>query len=80
MCLAVPGRIVSTHGCDGLGRIGRVDFSGVIRDIDLSFVPEADIGQHVLVHAGFAISVIDDDEAQATLACLAQIGELEETP
>lgn len=66
MCLAVPGRIVSIEGHD-LQRTGRVNFGGVIRDVNLSCVPEADVGDYVLVHVGLAISRVDEVEAERIL-------------
>jgi hydrogenase expression/formation protein HypC len=77
MCLAVPGRIASTvHR--GVSRIGRVQFGGVTREALLDLVPEAGVGDYVLVHVGVAISKIDDDEAQRTLELLREAGALEE--
>ena len=67
MCLAVPGRVESVSG-DGLGRKGRVGFGPVFKEVNLSFVPEARVGCWVVVHAGFAISVLDEDEARKVLA------------
>jgi len=64
VCLAVPGKIVTLCDDDPLMRVGRVDFGGVVRDVHLAYTPEARIGDFVLVHVGFAISVIDDDQAQ----------------
>jgi hydrogenase expression/formation protein HypC len=75
MCLAVPGQILSMSGDDPLARLGRVDFGGIIKEINLAFVPEARIGDHVLVHVGFAITVIDQAEAQRVFAHLREIGE-----
>jgi hydrogenase expression/formation protein HypC len=69
MCLAIPGRLVSTVG-DGELRAGVVDFGGVSREANLAFVPEAVVGDYLLVHVGFAISVIDEDLARATLEAL----------
>lgn len=63
MCLAVPGKIISISDDDRLMRGGRVSFGGAIKDVNLAFVPEAEIGNYVIVHAGFALSVIDEDEA-----------------
>jgi len=63
MCLAVPGKILSFEGDDSLMRSGRVDFSGIVKEVNLAYVPEAKTGDYVLVHAGFAISVIDDEQA-----------------
>jgi hydrogenase expression/formation protein HypC len=82
MCLAVPGKILDIKGSDTT-RMGAVSFGGVIKEACLAFVPEARVGDYVLVHAGFAISVIDEDEAAQTLEYLRQIGEagaLEEEP
>lgn len=75
MCLAVPGKIESITGED-LGRMARVDFSGVKKEISLAYVPEAQIGEYVLVHVGFAISVIDEAEAKQVFEYLLQMGEL----
>ena len=77
MCLAIPGRIVEVNE-DGLMRMGRVDFGGVIREICLAYVPEAQIGDYVIVHVGFAISQLDEDEAQETIRLLVESGILEE--
>jgi hydrogenase expression/formation protein HypC len=79
MCLAVPGRILSVCGDDPLSRLGRVDFGGIIKEINLAFVPEASVGDHVLVHVGFAIAKIDEAEAVRVFEHLREIGELAET-
>ena len=76
MCLAVPGKIESIAGED-FGRMARVDFSGAKREISLAYVPEAEIGDYVLVHVGFAISVIDEAEAKQVFEYLVQMGEVE---
>jgi hydrogenase expression/formation protein HypC len=68
MCLAVPGRVLSLSGGDPLTRTGRVDFGGVVKEINLAFTPEATVGNHVLVHVGFAITVIDAAAAERILA------------
>lgn len=73
MCLAVPGRLMSVEGDDEpLTRQGRVAFAGIIKQVNLAYVPEAKTGDYVLVHAGFAITVIDEAEAMKTLAYLAE--------
>jgi len=77
MCLAVPGKVVEITG-EGELRMGKVDFSGVQRQACLAFVPEAQLGDYVLVHVGFAISRIDEKAAQETLEALAEIGALDE--
>ena len=79
MCLGIPGRVVEV-GPEGLMRMGKVDFGGVIREVCLAYVPEAQIGDYVIVHVGFAISQLDKDEAQETLKLMAEIGILEEEP
>jgi len=74
MCLAVPARIVSVSGDeDPLTREGRVDFGGVVRNVSLALLPEACVGDHVLVHVGFAITVLDEAEARRMLANLAAL-------
>lgn len=73
MCLAVPGKIISIAGEDPLTKTGRVSFAGVIKEVSLAYVPEAQIDDYVLVHVGFALSIVDQSEAQQTLADLQQI-------
>ncbi|MBE9137082.1 HypC/HybG/HupF family hydrogenase formation chaperone [Nodosilinea sp. LEGE 07088] len=72
MCLAVPGKIISTTG-ENLDRMGRVSFSGVIKAVSLAYVPEAQVGDYVVVHVGFAIGKLDIQEAEQTLQYLEQI-------
>jgi len=76
MCLGVPGRISSL--CEGQLRTGKVDFGGISKDLCLAFVSEDQVGDHVIVHVGFAISRIDEEQARTTLAYLDQVGELAE--
>ncbi len=78
MCLAVPGRIISIEGSDPILRMGRVNFGGIVKQINLSYVPEARIGDYVIVHVGFSISIVDEDEANRTFEYLRQIDELSE--
>jgi len=78
VCLAVPGQILSITGDDPLLRSARVSFGGVIKDVNLAYVPEAQVGQYVIVHVGFAISVVDEGEAARVFEYLREIGELEE--
>ena len=78
MCLAVPGRILSVEGDDPVLRCGRVDFSGIVKRINLAYVPEAKIGDYILVHVGFAISTVDEEEARQVFEYLHKIGELAE--
>ncbi len=67
MCLAVPARIISIEGVKGV-----IDLEGVRREISLLLVPDAEVGQYALVHAGFAISVVDEEEAQKSLEVFAE--------
>jgi hydrogenase expression/formation protein HypC len=77
MCLAVPGRVVSVSGEDPVLRMGRIDFGGVEKQVSLAFVPEAREGDYVLVHVGFAISRVDEEEAQKVFEYLKEIDALE---
>jgi len=80
MCLGVPGKVVSTE-TNALGVLmGKVSFGGVLREVCLSFVPEVVPGQYVIVHAGFAISQLDEAEAQETLAILRELALAEPPP
>jgi len=76
MCLAVPGRIVETEERNG-NRTARVQFGGIVREAYLDFVPEAAVGDYVMVHVGFAISKVDAEEAQRTYRLLENLGLLE---
>ncbi len=78
MCLAVPGRIISIEGTDPVLRAGRVDFAGIVKRVNLSYVPEASVGDYVLVHVGFAISMVDEAEARQVFAYLKEMGDLAE--
>jgi hydrogenase expression/formation protein HypC len=75
MCLGIPGQIVRIVDQQGM-RMGDVDFGGVIRRVCLAYVPEARVGDYTVVHAGFAISKIDPEEAASTLEVIAQLEEL----
>jgi hydrogenase expression/formation protein HypC len=75
MCLAVPGVLLEVHDAGGLFARGRVDFGGVRREVSLVCVPDAGVGDWVLVHAGLAIAVIDAAAAAATRAALARLDE-----
>ncbi|MHB9863593.1 HypC/HybG/HupF family hydrogenase formation chaperone [Streptomyces sp. YIM S03343] len=69
MCLGIPGRIITTDDHAGL-RMGTVDFGGVRKDVCLAYVPECEVGDYVIVHVGFAISRVDEEEARRTLDVL----------
>ncbi|MGD1155233.1 MAG: HypC/HybG/HupF family hydrogenase formation chaperone [Terriglobia bacterium] len=75
MCLAIPGKIVEKQERDG-ALIGRVDFGGALREVYLDFVPEAEVGDYVIVHVGFALSRLDAEEAERTLQLLQEMGAL----
>lgn len=77
MCLAVPGKVLESHDV-GPNRIAKVGFGGVTRQVFLDFVPEAGVGDYVLVHVGFAISKIDEAEAKRTYELLEEMGALAE--
>lgn len=72
MCLAIPGKILSIQG-DDLMRSGKVSFSGVIKEVNLAYLPEAQIGDYAIIHAGVAISLVDPEEAEQTLLDLQHI-------
>ena len=76
MCLAVPGKIENISGDEPLSRTGKVNFGGIIKEVSLAYVPEAKIGDYVIVHAGFAISKIDEEEAMRVFGYLKEMGEL----
>jgi hydrogenase expression/formation protein HypC len=77
MCLAIPGKVVETFARDGM-QMARVQFGGVTREACLEYVPDTMIGQYVLVHVGFAISRVDEEEAQRTYKALAELDQLGE--
>ncbi len=76
MCLAIPGRITSVTGDEPLQRAGKVDFGGVLKDVNFAYVPEAKVGDYVIVHVGFALSLVDEKEANEVFEYLRQMGEL----
>lgn len=77
MCLAIPGKVIETFARDGL-QMARVQFGGVVRESCLEYVPETRIGEYVLVHVGFAISRVDEEEARRTYQALEELGQLSE--
>lgn len=78
MCLAVPGKIVSVVENESGSRLGKVNFGGIAKEVSLDFVPEAGVGDYVIVHVGFALSKVDEKEAQEVFSYLKQMGELAE--
>lgn len=77
MCLGVPGKIIETYQQGGL-RMAKIDFGGVVREACLEYVPDADVGDYTVIHVGFAISKLSQQEAQETLEMLQEIIDLEE--
>lgn len=79
MCLAIPGKLIEiSKQLDAIFRVGKVSFDGIIKEVSLTLVPEAKIGDYVMVHVGAAISIIDEAEAIKTFEILKQLGELHE--
>ena len=78
MCLAVPGKILSVAGDDPFTRSGRVDFGGIVKEVNLACVPEAGEGDYVIVHVGMAISQVDEEEAEKLFGYFREMGELVE--
>ncbi len=79
MCLAIPGKVISISNADDpILRVGRVSFGGIIKEVNLSYVPEAQVGDYVIVHVGFAISTLDQAEAETVFKYLENLGELDE--
>ncbi len=78
MCLAIPGKIASITGEEELSRLGKVNFGGIVKEVSLAYVPEAKVGDYVIVHVGFALSRVDPDEAAKVFEYLKEMGELEE--
>jgi hydrogenase expression/formation protein HypC len=72
MCLGIPARVVEIYRADGL-KMGKVDFGGVLREVCLEYVPEIQVGEYAIIHVGFAISRVDEEEAQKTFELLREI-------
>ena len=77
MCLGIPGKVIEIDD-NPLMKMGKVDFGGVVREISLGYVPEVELGDYVIVHAGFAISQIDEEEAHETIKLMQEVGMLGE--
>ena len=78
MCLAIPGKIESISGDDPFTRMGKVNFGGILKDACLAYVPEAQVGDYVIVHVGFALSRLDEEEANKVFDYLKQMEDLSE--
>jgi hydrogenase expression/formation protein HypC len=79
MCLGIPGKIIDIYESNGL-LMGTIDFGGVTREVCLAYVPEAQVGDYALIHVGFALSLLNETEAQETLSLLKEIAEFDPTP
>ena len=82
MCLGVPGKVIEVESTElGLVR-GKVEFGGIVKEVNLSYTPDVQIGEYVIVHVGFSISTLDEDEARKVFRYLEELGELQdlETP
>ena len=80
MCLAVPGEIIRIEGEDPIYRLGQVSFSGVVKEVSLAYVPEARVGDYALVHAGFAISLLDPQQADQVWGYLKEMHDAGDIP
>ena len=78
MCLGIPGKLLEIRDADTVMPMGKVQFGGITKDICLAYMPDVEVGDYVLVHVGFAISKMDEDEAQEIFSYIEQIGELSE--
>ena len=78
MCLAIPGKVTSISGEEPLMRSGKVDFGGILKEVSLAYVPEVKVGDYVIVHVGFALSRVDEEEANQVFEYLRQMQELSE--
>ena len=79
MCLSIPGKLIEiTSQLDETFRLGKVSFDGIIKEVSLTLVPEANVGDYVMVHVGAAISVVNEEEAKKTFDLLKQLNELQD--
>ncbi len=78
MCLGVPGKIISVEDAPHGIRMGKVSFGGIVKEVCLAYVPEAQVGDYVIVHVGFAISKVDEEEAHRVFQFLQEMDELDE--
>ncbi len=75
MCLGIPGKIIDVYEKNDLP-MGKIDFNGIAKEVCLAYVPEAKPGDYALIHVGFAISLMDEEEAQETLKLIQQVADL----
>lgn len=79
MCLAVPGKVLSIEGTESILRTGKVQFGGIVKEVHLAYLPEAKVGDYVIVHVGFAISIVDEKEATRVFEYLKEMDALRES-
>ena len=79
MCLAIPGKVLSISGDDPMQRVGKISFGGIIKEVNLCYVPEVKVGEYVVVHVGFALSVMNEEEALKVFEYLSEMESLAET-
>ena len=75
MCLAIPGKVTEIYSQNGI-KMGKIDYSGTINTASLEYLPEIQVGQYTLVHAGFALSILNDDEVKKSLDALRELGDI----
>ena len=75
MCLGIPGKVITIQGDDPFYRTGKVEFGKILKEISLAYVPEVQVGDYVVVHAGFAISIVDEEEAQSIFKLIEELKE-----
>lgn len=80
MCLAVPGQVMTIQGDEPMSRSGQVNFAGVIKVVCLAYVPDVQVNDYVIVHVGFALSIVDEEQAQQTLQDLTDFAILQSLP
>jgi hydrogenase expression/formation protein HypC len=76
MCLGIPGKIIEIYEQDSL-KMAKIDFGGIVKEACLAYTPEAKVGEYALIHVGFAISLMDEDEAQETLKLIKEVADFE---
>ena len=75
MCLGIPGKITEIYEKDSL-KMAKIDFGGIVKEACLAYTPEAKVGEYALIHVGFAISLMDEEEAQETLKLIKEVEDL----
>lgn len=78
MCLAIPGKVIEIRSEEDGTRMARASFGGIVKECSLAFTPEAEVGDYILVHVGFALNTVDEEEAQRTFDLLRELGQLDE--